>query len=149
MGMYTELVLGFQLKPDTPEPIIKILKFMVGDIEDRNEIETTDHPLFETGRWDIMFQCNSFFFPGYFGGDLKYDYGWYLSVYSNFKNYDDEIAKFLDFIQPWVETDGFIGYMRYEEHDDPTLIYNDFYEGRMYSKQVIKGEKNNEKDIIY
>lgn len=37
MGMYTELVLGFELKPDTPEPIIKILKFMVGDIEDRKK----------------------------------------------------------------------------------------------------------------
>lgn len=84
-----------------------------------------------------MFRCDSCSFAGYFGSALDYEHdGYNLSVYSSFKNYDDEIAKFLDFIRPWIETDGFIGYMRYEDHDDPTLIYNDFYEGHIYYKNV-------------
>jgi hypothetical protein len=41
------------------------------------------------------------------------------------KNYALEIENFLDFISPYVETDGFIGYYRYEESENPALIYID------------------------
>jgi hypothetical protein len=50
---------------------------------------------------------------------------YHLNVRSNLKNYDSEIENFLDFISPYIETDEFIGYMRYEESEKPTLIYID------------------------
>lgn len=37
------------------------------------------------------------------------------------KNYDSEIEEFLDWLEPYIGTEGFIGYMRYEEWEDPTL----------------------------
>ena len=47
-----------------------------------------------------------------------------LNVRCNLKNYDYEISLFLNFIQPYLNTNGFIGYTRYEEHENPMLIYN-------------------------
>lgn len=38
-------------------------------------------------------------------------------------NYDSEIKHFLDWLAPYIETNGFIGYTKYEEFEDPTLIY--------------------------
>lgn len=127
MGMYTELNIGVNLRSDTPENIIDILKHMLEDDED---VCTTDHPLFETERWRFMLRCDSYYFDGHTDSSMVKDNisGEYeLNVRCNIKNYDDEIEQFLDFIQPYLESDGFLGYKRYEEFDDPTLIYNDKY----------------------
>ena len=48
---------------------------------------------------------------------------WCLTSISNLKNYEGEIAKFLMWLAPYIETDGFLGFTRYEEYDTPTLIY--------------------------
>ena len=44
MGMYTELNIGVDLAPSTPDNVIKILDYMLGDEE--VNVETPDHPLF-------------------------------------------------------------------------------------------------------
>lgn len=48
-----------------------------------------------------------------------------VNIRANLKNYDNEIDKFLHWLAPYIDTEGFIGYTRYEEYDDPTLIYID------------------------
>lgn len=48
---------------------------------------------------------------------------WKINIRSNLKNYDSEIEKFLDWIVPYIGTNGFIGYTRSEDDDDPTLVY--------------------------
>ena len=35
------------------------------------------------------------------------------------------LISFLHWLAPYIDTKGFIGYTRYEEYDDPTLIYID------------------------
>lgn len=126
MGMYTELNIGVNLKTSTPDNIIKILDYMLGNNDDDN-IELTSHSLFSTGRWKYMLRCDSYYFDGRTDSSMEYDgiiKSYQLNVRCNLKNYDDEISLFLDFIQPYLDTYGFLGYTRYEEYEDPTLIYN-------------------------
>ncbi len=125
MGMYTELNIGVALQSDTPQSIIDILKYMLNDMPESPDVP--DHDLFKTDRWTFMLCCDSYYFDGQTNSSLTYDdisNQYYLNVRCNLKNYDEEIEKFMDFVQPYLDTCGFLGYKRYEEFDDPTLIYN-------------------------
>lgn len=140
MGMYTELVLGVELRNDCGKEVLDVLKYMTGEI-DTIDIKF-DHPLFKTDRWRYMLQCGSAYFDGQPDSKLcvenlgthKY---YYLNVRCNFKNYCNEIDLFLDWLSQHMKTQGFIGYHRYEEYDDPTLIYHDY--GRIKYKHVEGG----------
>lgn len=48
---------------------------------------------------------------------------WKVNIRANLQNQDSEIEKFIDWLAPHICTFGFIGYTRYEEFYDPTLIY--------------------------
>lgn len=125
MGMYTELNINVCLKDDVPKWVIDILKFQVGDIKDMPQI--TDHNLFNCHRWEWMLRMDSYYFDADTHSTLRFSDNarcWYLNVQCNLKNYDNEIDEFIDFIKPYVDTDGFWGHKRYEEFDDPTLIYD-------------------------
>lgn len=125
MGMYTELNMGVEIA-NVPK-VIDVLKYMLHDIDD--EPELFEHKLFETPRWDYMLRCDSYYFDGQtdsklFKDDLYEDSSmYYLNVRCNLKNYSSEIELFLDWLSPYIKTEGFLGYMRYEEDENPTLIY--------------------------
>lgn len=129
MGMYTELNLGVRFRKDTPQNIIDILKYMLSEFPmEYNKPQLPDHPLFKTDRWTFMLNSESYYFDGHTDSSIQYDDicdSYFLNVRCNLKNYKREIEHFLNFIQPYLYTDGFLGYMRYEEEDDPTLIYNE------------------------
>lgn len=127
MGMYTELNIGVRICP-TPT-VLQKLNYMLG--EDTEDVHI-DHPLFtDSTRWKHMLLCDSYYFDGkadskLFIDDLCPDKPMYfLNVRCNLKNYDEEIEKFMDWLCPYIETEGFLGYKRYEEQDDPTLIYKE------------------------
>jgi hypothetical protein len=127
MGMYTEIHFNSELREDTPEEVIEILKYMVGDSEEE-PTRLPDHELFKTPRWGIMLRCDSYYFDADTHSTLRYDdisKSYYLCIRSNLKNYDDEIGKFVDWIMPYLNKhDGeFLGFSRYEENDEPELIY--------------------------
>lgn len=135
MGMYTELVLGMELLPD--ETVIKKLKFMLDDSKEDVKI---DNPLFTNNtRWEYMLVSDSYYFDGQTDSKLYYDNNLYekyfLNVRCNFKNYDHEIKLFLEWLCPYIKTDGFLGYMRYEEWNAPSLIYK--IKGEIYYQHVI------------
>lgn len=46
-----------------------------------------------------------------------------VSIRASLKNYDSEIEKFLDWLLPYIDTNGFIGYERHKDMDNPILIY--------------------------
>ena len=126
MGMYTELNLGLALIKDVPDEIVDILKYMLND---RTELvaDLPSHPLFETCRWSYMLQCDSYYFDARTDSSMEFDdidKKYHLNVRTNLKNYDREIEEFLDFIEPYIDTWGFLGYKRYEEDEDPILIYH-------------------------
>lgn len=132
MGMYTEFNIGVALKEDTPKNVIDMLKFMSGEDYDDYCPCIPNHPFFETYRWRMLFICDSYYFDGKTQSTFEYDNideRWHLTVRSNLKNYDREIKKFLDWIKPYLDTSGFLGYMWYEEDDAPTLIFNNTREG--------------------
>lgn len=129
MGMYTQLHVGTRLKKDLPEDKVNILKYMIGKTKAEPEIMEA-HPLFKASRWHYMLQCDSYYFDYKTTSLFKYDdigNHWWFNVTCNLKNYENEIALFLDWLYPLIEDSidekEFIGYYRYEENDIPNLIY--------------------------
>lgn len=124
MGMYTELVMSCRIKDDPI--VINILKYMIGEAEEKPQLP--DHSLFSTDRWNFMLQCSSYYFVPEAVHLLKYnEIGkyWCFINRSDFKNYDDEVNKFIDWITPYMrDTDGdMIGYSRYEQDKSPIIYY--------------------------
>ena len=128
MGMYTELVLGVEL--NATKEVLQKLKFMLGTSGRDVNIK---HPLFSCKnntptRWSSMLISGSYYFDGQTDSKLFHDNicgGDYLNVRCNLKNYDNEIKLFLDWLCPYIATEGFLGYTRYEENYNPTLIYKE------------------------
>lgn len=131
MGMYTEFVFGAELKQDTPDFVINILKYMITDDPRRNDLQVDRHVLFQTDRWHQIGLCCSYYFGFskpcskiYFDDISK---SWKFAIRCSIKNYDDEIEKFIDWITPFIERGSgerdFLGYSLYEEDEVPILYY--------------------------
>lgn len=124
MGMYTELSLSVEFKEETPNEIIKALKFLSEFKYNTEEIDfNTEHPLFQTERWTMISTGSSCYFEedSYF--DFLLNEGIYcLSMRSNIKNYKNEYEKFLDFLSPWVKSEGCVGHYHYEEDEHFSLV---------------------------
>lgn len=132
MGMYTEIHFNAELRKDTPEEVIEILKYMVGGdlIDDpMNDADLTSiHDLFHCDRWGFMLRCDSYYFSSDTRSTLRFDdisKSYFLCIKSNLKNYSGEIEKFIDWIHPYLdEFDGdYLGHYRYEEDSCPRLIF--------------------------
>ena len=130
MGMYTHLVLNVTFEEDTPQEVIDTIRYMVGDTD--VEPSKQNHKLFECDRWAFCLRCDSAYFMGCTSTSFENKFGtWYLTVNSNCKNYSSEYQRFLDYIRPYIAYKEFLGFIRYEEYDHPTLIYNT-YDGIEY-----------------
>lgn len=128
--MYTQLHIGTRLDEKIPPVVKNTLDFMVGNTDEAPE-HLPNHELFRHARWEFMLRCDSYYFDYKTHSLFKYDdigNHYWLNVTCNLKNYENEIALFLDWIYDYLEDkqiDQFIGYMRYEEDDMPTLILKD------------------------
>ena len=127
MGMYTELHFNAEVRDDAEA--LPILQFMV-DHHAPAPTTLPDHPLFSRERWRFMLTCDSCYFAADTRSTLRtqrYADGayHYLCVRCNLKNYEQEIQLFIDWIMPYLDKeDGeFLGFYRYEETEEPTLIY--------------------------
>ncbi len=126
MGMYTQLSIGVEFKTDAPEDIIKAVAYMVKHEEGATPDFSTDHPVFQTDRWEWMLRsAGSYYFDAQPLLAWEYDdisKAWFLTVCTDIKNYSGEWEAFLDFIAPHLDSHGYIGTYRYEEDDLPTLL---------------------------
>lgn len=127
--MYTALHLGVEIDPDTPTEVLNALQLMLGVYEQVPALP--DHPLFQTPRWRHMLICDSYYFDVETHSELKWDSSastFFLTINSNFKNYNGELDLFLDWISPHVREkrpgDYWVGYWWYEEDDEPSGIYH-------------------------
>lgn len=125
MGMYTEIHFNSELKQNLPEDVVNILQYM---IDSKNEPVLPDHEFFMCDRWRSLFRMDSYYFDADTHSTLRFDeisHAYYLCVRANLKNYDSEIEKFLDWITPYLAKDEgeFLGFYRYEENEQPILIY--------------------------
>ena len=129
MGMYTELNISVNIEADANT--LAILDYMVSDRECELTAKIPQHSFFKSCRWEYMLRSESFYFDHTADSSLVDKRGWdedghtdrILNVRCDLKNYTDEIQDFLSWIYPFTTTRGFIGYMRYEEDSNPTLIY--------------------------
>lgn len=127
MGMYTELVCSFRLRKDVPAEVIEMLTYMATGEGDQPN--TLDHPLFSTDRWHVMLMMDSYCFDGDTCSTVRFDditRCHMVSIRCNLKNYCGEIDKFIDWLTPHIDaSEGeFLGHKRYEEDDNPTLLYH-------------------------
>ena len=126
MGMYTELSLGVKFKPETPGNIIAAIEIMT-QYNYNKPMAPNQHPLFKTDLWWRMLKSKgSYYFdrqPNLIWYYNSNGANWCLSFTNNIKNYCDEWEHFLNFIAPYVESEGFIGTLRYEKDDYPKLVF--------------------------
>ena len=112
MGMYTRLVLNVAIEEDAP--IVTEVAAMVANKGTHK------------GRRAWMLGSSSYYHDKINACSFEHDdisKTWKLSVCCDLKNYEDEVAWFLDFIAPHVATDDLAGYVRYEETVSPTLVW--------------------------
>ncbi len=125
MGMYTVFHLDVRLRDDLPDNIFHLLNHMLNG-SGQYPYALPEHPLFETTRWDYMLCSNNSYASCINQLERHAFFGISLCVQSSFKNYDDEIAKFLDWLAPYADPDmdnnTFVGYQRYEEDRYPDPI---------------------------
>jgi hypothetical protein len=126
MGMYTEFHYNAKLSVDTPDVVIDILKRMLGQPYDKTA--TCDHGLFRTERWEFMLRGDSYYFDADTHSTLRFDTvieSYVLCIRCNFKNYDNEIGLFVDWMSQYIDKQPgeFLGFYRYEEDRQPTLLY--------------------------
>ena len=121
MGMYTEIYINVDLKEDTPDEVINVLKAMC------NFDYQSEHLARFHKRWSYLFSNGSYCTPHTSTANLTYDSiskQWSLLGKGDIKNYNSEIEEFFEWIQPHIDANegDFIGYMRYEENQLPELI---------------------------
>lgn len=120
MGMYTEIYVNVDFKKDTPEEVIETIRAMC------EKDHTSPYLASKPSRWAYLFNNGSYYLPFTECHALTWDdigQNYSLLGKGDIKNYSSEIEEFFDFISPWVEND-FMGYMRYEEDREPTLMYS-------------------------
>lgn len=131
--MYTEFHFNSELSKDTPSEVIIILRVMLQELSfDAIDFPLPDAPLFKTERWRTMLVCDSYYFDADTHSTLRFDdlnckkgKSYFLCIRCNLKNYDSEIEKFVDWIDPYLEdkdSGDFLGFSRYEESEDPVII---------------------------
>lgn len=120
MGMYTELVIKADVKPNIPTIVESVLHYLFNN-GDKPEIYP-EHKFFTCDRWDMIGSCSSHYHIPW--ATSKYHNG-YLFSRSDIKNYAEEIELFIDWIKPYLdEEEGkCIGWSWYEEDNEPELLY--------------------------
>jgi hypothetical protein len=137
MGMYTELYLAVELSKDTPKDI-------VAWIDGYKELENAPCRIKDgfTGRDSYYFDSQPFTVFKY--DDISNSY--YLTTVFNLKNYENEIEFMLNTLEPYIVSNGHIGHTRYEEYENPTILF--FKNGKIVCKEVKEtNEANNTSPI--
>lgn len=127
--MYTEIILGAELKNDTPKNIINALKYITG-IE---KIKPKDFPL-PDGRCEWLLQGGSCSFAINKGlAKMWFDNigkQWIISARANIKNSESEIETFLDWLKPYIKSGSgareMYAIVMYEEQIEPDVYYLDY-----------------------
>ncbi len=127
MGMYTELILGCELKKETPQYVIDSLMFIIGESEEKPK----EFPFEEGSRECWLLRGGSYYFavrdqkPLFFKDSISKQ--WVLSTRSNIKNYCNEIENFLEWLKPYIDSGSggrdMYAIVTYEEQDEPTIHY--------------------------
>jgi hypothetical protein len=136
MGYYTELKFDAKLKQDTPENVLNILKRVINERDlghDKVLFNTKDvfkpeldHPFFKCERWYMLFLSTNWN-EEMRGGKFYEEKGrWIISLHTEFKDQDNEIDNFFEWINPFIagrKKKQYVGYYRGEEEKRQTNLY--------------------------
>lgn len=126
MGMYTELRVNCRLKPDAPQIVVDVLRYLAdGDQMKPPKFALPDHPLFLCDRWRfLMCMSSAYFDDNPSAGVVRWNGAWHVLSVANLKNYDDEISKFIDWLSPFVDAAAGETWAehRYEEDEVATRV---------------------------
>jgi len=111
MGMYTELKINVVLKENTPPCVIEFLNNIINrqHLDGENVLTTSrnlfphfNHEFFECDRWELLLISTK---GGYTEGRYftKLEGKYVLKLHTEFKNYDNEIDKFIHWMSSFVE----------------------------------------------
>ena len=130
--MYTELILGCELKKETPKEVIEVLQLMVnGDFDELKSLHEMPDGYDE--EWFYIFRCGSYYFAiNEPVCNIRFDRiseAYVLSTRSNLKNYGNEIEGFLEWLLPYIDSGSgareMYAIVIYEEALEPTIYYLD------------------------
>jgi hypothetical protein len=136
MGHYTELKFKAKLRTDTPGEVINLLKRVLIDgdlgLDDKVLFSHEDvfdpgieHELFKCKRWEALFLSTNWD-DEMQGGKMYFGKYWTIDIHAEFKNYDDEIDKFMDWISPFVvgrKKKQYVGYYQGESLNFQVNLY--------------------------
>jgi len=119
MGMYTDFALRFSINKNHEDygKVLNLLSHMTTVGVD-HRYELPDHPFFQTSRWDMMAKSGRSFIK-----DCSYTNDTDIMLIGGFKNYDNEVELFIDWITPYLYDD-LTGYSHYEGslHTTPYFV---------------------------
>lgn len=106
MGEFTNLHFSCELRHDTDSDVIKALQYMTGLSK---LYAVPDEALCECARWKHFLRGDSYYSYAPPVAKLtqekrghKNSDSWYFAVICSFKNYDNELEKFLAWLDPYV-----------------------------------------------
>lgn len=118
VGMYTEFCIGVALKQDVHQDVVDTLATMV----------TGEAPFDDRRKWMLVSEGSAYFDQIPVLRWEKVYERWSLTCWTNIKNYASEIEWLFEFLAPHVDgfedAPYFMGFMRYEEDDIPTLVFS-------------------------
>jgi hypothetical protein len=148
MSLYFDGFFACDLKPDTPQHIIDTLRYLTRT-EDYAFEPLSDHDFFDGDDWRAFLQPDDDWAcaPGLVWSDFRQAYRYtqygedvYRATISFRRTMHDDVEfyilwfAFLDWIAPYSETVGFVGYYRESFSLHPTLVY--FNHGNIYKVDI-------------
>lgn len=135
MGYYTEFKFNAKINPS--QEALELLKRVIIEndlgLGDKTMFQSADvfkpdlsHKFFKCDRWYILFTSGNWSNRGPVSTLKQAGKYWDLSIHSEFKNYDDEIDNFIDWIKPFVigqKKKQYLGYWQGEDMDGEINIY--------------------------
>ena len=136
MGHYTEFKFKAKLRKDTPDEVINLLKRVLidGDLGLGDKVLFShedvfdpgiEHDFFKCERWEALFLSTNWD-DEMQGGKMYFDKYWVIDIHTEFKNYGDEIEKFINWIYPFVvgrKKKQYVGYYRGESLNFQVNLY--------------------------
>lgn len=124
MGTYTELVFEGRTVENIPSEVAEVLGYLFS--EERGSIPKylPKHSYFLCDRWEHIGDTNSYYHipmsVSKIRQDVNYRTSYNIFTRCDLKNYDNEIAKFIDWISPYMGR--YRGWYLQEEDTQPTLF---------------------------
>jgi hypothetical protein len=122
MGEYSELFFRCNLNPNLDIKTLLVIENLL-KIKEAQTVEIPNHEFFNTQRFDYaLIGSSAYHVTGESYLKLRKE-EINLFVHSSLKNYEGEFEKFIDWIEPYLEDHGLLGWILSPNESNPRLIY--------------------------